>query len=93
MVPLPDESSKKRGPHDDCKSECFEKDEYVEVLWGVDQYVADVETRRLIENTNDYMTNQVMVDDEYSLVRDHCRLRDELCSSLAAEGKFRIQFC
>ena len=64
-----------------------------EVLWGVDQYVADVETRRLTENTNDYMTNQVMVDDEYSLVRDHCRLRDELCSSLAAEGKFRIQFC
>ena len=63
---------------------------FVEVAFGEDQQVGGSEaesTRRVIETTNRYMTEQVSVGDDFALVRNECKLRHELCSFWAAIGK------
>jgi prolyl 4-hydroxylase len=63
---------------------------YVEVAWGEDQHAIGEEgeaTRRVIETTNRYMTEQVSVGENFALVRKECKLRHELCSFWAAIGE------
>ena len=43
-------------------------------------------TRNIIKEMLKYMTQTVMVEEEFAVVKDHCRCRDERCAKWASTG-------
>ena len=61
--------------------------------WGVTQLVYGDETMKIIQEMEEYMTNEVMIKEEYESVRQSCKNKDEHCSYWAQIGKAKIRQC
>ena len=59
--------------------------------WGEPQLVNEDRSSEIVRKMNEYMTNEVMVKEEYESVRQKCKNKHRNCAKWAAIGKYKYR--